>query len=92
VRFSEEDYISQLTEEDKAKWHGLSHEEKAKAWLKIKKDFPFEIDSPESLGDEHHNWIEDWDKDVQEFEEEKWDYHQWVKEEIKNKINQKQSK
>ena len=87
VTFSESDYLSQLTEDDKKKWMNLTAEEKKRRWLELKKVFPLDIDSAESTGDEHHNLIEAWDTEEQKHEEEKWDYHPWVKEEIQNKIN-----
>jgi len=92
VRFSEADYLSQLTETDKKKWQAMLPEEKKQAWLDLKKDFPFDIDSAESTGDEHHNWIEAWDTEEQKHEEKQWDYHTWVKEEIQNKIESKTTK
>jgi hypothetical protein len=88
VRFSEANYLSQLTEEDKKKWQTLSPEEKKQAWLQLKKDFPFEIDTAESTGDEHHNWIEDWDTEEQKHEDAKWDDHAWVKGTITAKIDE----
>ena len=84
VRFSESDYLSELKEEDKKKWLNLTAEEKKKAWLDLKKVFPFDVDTSESTGDEHHNWIEAWDTEEQKHEEEKWYYHPWIKEEISN--------
>ena len=82
--FTEEDFIGLLSEENWVKWAALTAEKRKKIWLKLRKDFPFEVGG--DLFDPHKNWIEAWDDDVNEEEEMAWDGHDYLKEEIMNKV------
>jgi len=82
--FTEEDFIGLLSEENQVKWASLTLEKRKKIWLKLRKDFPFEVGG--DLFDPHKNWIEAWDEDINEEEEMEWDGHDYLKEEITNKV------
>lgn len=84
--FTEQDFINQLSDANKLKWNALTPEKRKQLWLKLKTDFPFEIGC-EPL-DPHNNWIEAWDTDENEETIETWDHHEYLKEEITNKISE----
>jgi hypothetical protein len=85
IKFSEEDFINQLSDENKNYWNSITIEKRRKIWNILKKEFPFELGG-EPL-DPHNNWIEAWDEDINEETNESWDNHEYIKEEIINKVS-----
>jgi len=85
-KFTEQDFINQLSDTNKEKWNALTPEKRQKLWLKLKKEFPFEIGGEPF--DPHNNWIQSWDTEENEEENETWDHHDYLKEEIINKVNE----
>jgi hypothetical protein len=86
VTFTEDDFINSLSPENKIKWNGLTDERRKSIWIKLKKDFPFEIGTHNEY-DPHTNWVEAWDNEEEVTTNEKWDFHTWVKEEITNELD-----
>lgn len=82
--FTEDDFVLLLSQENQTKWASLTPEKRKKIWLKLKEDFPFEVGG--EAFDPHKNWIEAWDEDINEEEEMEWDGHDYLKEEIINKV------
>jgi len=81
VTFTEADFINSLTDNYKAQWTNLTDAQRLVLWAKLKQDFPFEAGTHREY-DPHVNWVEAWDTEEEATTNEKWDFHDWVKEEI----------
>jgi len=88
--FTEENFVNQLSAEGKERWAALTPEKRKAVWLKLKKDFPFELGG-EPL-DPHNNWIESWDEEENEESEVPWTTHNYIKEEITDTVTEIVSK
>jgi len=83
--FTESDFVTQLSESNRAKWDAYTDDIRKKIWANLKKKFPFETGN--NTWDPHNNWIEEWDTEEMIEEKEKWDYHPWVKQTIATAVD-----
>jgi hypothetical protein len=81
VSFTEMDFINSLNDKYKAQWTTLTDAQRKSIWARLKQDFPFETGTHKEY-DPHVNWVEAWDTEEEVTNNEKWDFHDWVKSEI----------
>lgn len=82
-KFTEDDFVNILDEENREKWYSLTHDKRKKIWTTLKNIFPYDIGGDRM--DFHNNWVEDWNEEYVELNE-SWDRHQLVKENIVDRI------
>ena len=83
-KFTEDDFVNILNEENRQKWYSLTPDKRKKIWDTLKTDFPYDIGGDRM--DPHNNWLEDWDEDENIELNESWDRHQHIKENIVDMI------
>jgi hypothetical protein len=86
ITFTEEDFMNALSDEQKAIWTSFTAEKREVIWKSLIKNFPFDLGTHTEY-DPHTNWIEAWDDEETREENEPWNYHPFMKDEILQAIH-----